>query len=155
MAVYSIYLISRSGSLLYQKDFPVNGSPLMKLNSNDYLVIASTLHGVHAIASKLTAPEAATNWQHSKVATNSNKFGLQSITTERFRMSVLQTVSGLKIIVITSPNLDDSAVRTLQNRVYDYYTDYVLKNPFYRLEMPIRLRSFEDKVLYAVTSYNV
>ncbi|QPG74299.1 hypothetical protein FOA43_001625 [Brettanomyces nanus] len=155
MSVYSLYVISKSGSLLYQKDFRVPNSPVAKQNSNDYLVIASTLHGVHAIASKLTPKEAMNNYEKSRLPTNSNKYGLHCITTELFNVCVFQSATGLKIILMTSKDLSESKLLQLQDKLYEYYTDYVLKSPFYRLEMPIRMKSFDDKVLSVVTSYNV
>ncbi|VEU23034.1 DEKNAAC104210 [Brettanomyces naardenensis] len=155
MAVYSLYIISKSGSLLYQKDFNVVNSPISKHNTNDYLVIASTLHGVHAIASKLTPKEAMGNYERSRLPSNSNRYGLQCIRTDRFNICVYQSTTGLKIILITSKDLSDLSVLQLQSKLYEYYTDFVLKNPFYRLEMPIRLKLFDDKVQSVVTSHNV
>lgn len=32
-------------------------------------------------------------------------------------------------------------------KVYDLYSDYVMKNPFYQLEMPIRADMFDRKLL--------
>ena len=31
-------------------------------------------------------------------------------------------------------------------KIYDLYSDYVSKNPFYKLDMPIRLDSFENEL---------
>ncbi|KAG0668576.1 hypothetical protein C6P40_005082, partial [Pichia californica] len=61
MAIYSLYIISKSGSLLYQRDFKTPNSPIKKQNSNDYLIIASNLHGIHTIAAKLTPSAAKPN----------------------------------------------------------------------------------------------
>lgn len=155
MSIYTIFLISKSGSLLYQKDFPVANSPIVPQNSNAYLVIASTLHGVHAIASKLTPKEAMGNYRRARLPTNSNKFGLRSISTDKFNIYVNQTVTGLKIIILTSKDVAEEKTAVLENQIYGYYADYVLKNPFYRLDMPIRLQSFEESVTVAVGRYNV
>lgn len=154
MPIYSFYLISKSGSLLYQKDFHSQNSPISKQNSNDYLVIASTLHGVHAIASKLTPEEAMGNYEKSRLPTNSNRFGLQCITTAKFKIFIHQTTTGLKLILFTSNDVSLIQATQLQGQLYKSYTDYVLKNPFYRLDMPIRFRLFDDKVLTVVTGYN-
>ncbi|GMG20520.1 unnamed protein product [Ambrosiozyma monospora] len=153
MPIYSVYMISKSGSLLYEKDFKVEGSPITKQNSNDYLVIAGTLHGVHAISSKITPPESVKPNNTSKY--NSNKLGLRCISTELFNIHVNQTVTGLKIILFTSPDVTSPKAYPLYQRVYEYYCDYVLKNPFYNLDMPIRARLFDDKVLEYVDKLNV
>ena len=36
------------------------------------------------------------------------------------------------------PNVD-----TVLKRIYELYGDYVMKNPFYQLEMPIRCEEFD------------
>jgi len=154
MSIFSFYLISKSGSLLYQKDFDKQDSPISKQNSNDYLVIASTLHGVHAIASKLTPVEAMENYEKSRLPTNSNRFGLQCITTENFKIFIHQTTTGLKLILFSSNDVPQIQAMQLQGELYKCYADYVLKNPFYRLDMPIRFKLFDDMVVSVVRSYN-
>ena len=37
-------------------------------------------------------------------------------------------------------------------RVYDLYTDYVLKNPFYEMEMPVRCELFDVNLGHAIGS---
>ena len=38
--------------------------------------------------------------------------------------------------------------------IYELYSDYVLKNPFYELEMPVRCELFENNLAYAVRAMN-
>ena len=40
--VYSLIIINKAGGLVFHKDF---SSPLNKLSTNDYLVLAGTFHG--------------------------------------------------------------------------------------------------------------
>ena len=35
-------------------------------------------------------------------------------------------------------------------RIYDLYTDYVLKNPFYEVEMPVRCELFDQNLLATI-----
>ena len=37
-------------------------------------------------------------------------------------------------------------------RVYDLYCDYVLKNPFYEVEMPIRCELFDQNLFRLINS---
>lgn len=53
---------------------------LAQLTSNEYLVMAGTLHGVHAITSKISPV--------------SGSSGVQSIEAETFKMNVLLTLTG-------------------------------------------------------------
>lgn len=71
MPVFALLIISRAGSLIYHKTFPTSsanpnqpastittgtlGLPgTTTLTTNDYLVLAGTFHGVHAITKTLT-----------------------------------------------------------------------------------------------------
>ena len=59
-------------------------------------------------------------------------------------MQCFTTMTGIKFLLFTDTtqvNVD----RTIQ-RVYEMYTDYVLKNPFYQLEMPVRCDMFDRKL---------
>ncbi len=39
-------------------------------------------------------------------------------------------------------------------RVYELYTDYVLKNPFYEMEMPIRCELFDTNLIGTILNMN-
>ena len=44
--------------------------------------------------------------------------------------------SGIKFIIISDTK--QQKVEELLRKIYELYSDYVLKNPFYSLDMPIR-----------------
>jgi len=46
--IFSLYVINKAGGLIYQKDF----ASIPKLQANDYLRLASTFHGLHAISGR-------------------------------------------------------------------------------------------------------
>ena len=50
--------------------------------------------------------------------------------------------SGVKFFVIATPDSDDID-RTLRS-VYEIYADFVLKNPFYESDMPIKCDLFDQ-----------
>lgn len=52
--------------------------------------------------------------------------------------------AGVKFIVICDPRLQ--GMETILRKIYELYADYVLKNPFYALEMPIRCDLFNDNL---------
>lgn len=201
MKVYSLYILNKAGGLIYQND--VNPE-LNKLTANDYLVLAGTLHGVHAIASNLTPnipPSGNVGTTQDSVSTasgtggpaqnnsaliatgrsqnpNSNRTGLQSIETDCFNLYIFQSLTGIKFIIITSPNTIVHNVQTsavlldIEDQIKNYnrgelvkqcqlanelfkliyvaYSDYVMKNPFYSLDMPIKCSLFDLKVLELV-----
>lgn len=145
------------------------------LSANDYLVLAGTLHGVHAITSRFTTAMEAANKPDSDNTgpvmgnrlpnSNANRSGIQSIETDAFNLYVFQTLTGVKFIIVTSPNLINhqtqaqSAVNSrgelqrqfeetseLFKQIYILYSDYVMKDPFYSLDMPIKNGLFDGKV---------
>jgi len=123
---------------------------LAQLTSNEYLVLAGTLHGIHAITSRL-----------SPTGTSS---GAQVIEAETFKMTILLTATGAcspcpmdpsltmsasrragtKFVLLTS--LAEPTANTVLQKVYEAYADAVMKNPFHTPEMPIRSEGFDTRI---------
>lgn len=176
MMIYSVFILNKAGGLIYQNEI---NPGLNKLTANDYLVLAGTLHGVHAIGSRLApiihgndngiSAEEHNLKQNFEIinslraqSPNTNRSGLQSIETDMFNLYVFQTVSGLKFITITSPNgtvpseskrgYNGELNKTYEiaheyfRHLYMLYSDYVMKDPFYSLDMPIKSQLFDEKV---------
>lgn len=56
-AIYALLVINKAGGLIYTRVFPsaTNSLPsLSQLSGNDYLILAGTFHGVHAISRQLS-----------------------------------------------------------------------------------------------------
>ncbi|KAF3919548.1 hypothetical protein ABW20_dc0102163 [Dactylellina cionopaga] len=124
--VYAVLILNKAGGLIYQRDF---NPGLQKLSANDYLILAGTFHGVHAITSQISP----TNETASS--------GIEVLESENFVMRCFQTLTGTKFLIFAEPrqpNLD-----VVVRRVYELYADYVMKNPFYQIEMPIRSEGFD------------
>ena len=43
---------------------------------------------------------------------------------------------GIKLIVLADPR--QSGIEALLRKIYEVYSDFALKNPFYSIDMPIR-----------------
>ena len=110
-------------------------------------MLAGTLHGIHAITSRL-----------SPIGTSS---GAQVIEAETFKITIhftptgtcprhgcgdkcLETFLATKFVLITS--LHDTNAEALLQKVYEAYADVGMKNPFHTPEMPIRSEKFDVKV---------
>ena len=52
--------------------------------------------------------------------------------------------TGVKFMIICDPK--QLGMDTLLNRIYELYSDYALKNPFYSLEMPVRCELFDENL---------
>ncbi|KAF8891246.1 transport protein particle complex subunit [Infundibulicybe gibba] len=127
MAIYGLWVINKAGGLVYQRNF---ADGLAQLTSNEYLVLAGTLHGIHAITSRL-----------SPMGSSS---GAQVIEGESFKMTILLTATATKFVLLTS--LAEPSPESVLQKVYDAYADAVMKNPFHTPEMPIRNEGFDSRI---------
>ena len=134
MTVHYLIIINKAGGLVYNRKF---SSTLQDVSVNDLLVLAGTFHGVHAISKSLTP---STLGIPSKERT-----GIEVVESSLFRMSCFQTVSGTKFLLFTEPQQPN--VDTIMRKLYELYADYVTKNPFYQLEMPIRCQQFDRHLI--------
>ncbi|KAL4980958.1 Longin-like domain-containing protein [Aspergillus desertorum] len=187
MPVYSLIIINKAGGLIYQREFQPG---LRKLSTNDYLVLAGTFHGVHAITRSITpklpsplspasslptssgagtsspsplpstpTPPVSSNHAHTSTLSTTTLTpsslnsattypnphlpvsGLETLETDKFRLTCFQTLTGTKFLLFTDPLMDN--VDVVMKGIYELYADYVMKNPFYQIEMPVRCERFE------------
>ncbi|TQN74712.1 Transport protein particle subunit trs23 [Colletotrichum shisoi] len=159
--VFALIVINKAGGLIYNRTFHEGG--LNQLSTNDYLVLAGTFHGVHAITARLNplmsrqdaaaAATAASVTAAGGIPTRPEPpTGLEVMETENFRLQCFNTMTGTKFLLFTDTTQTNIDV-TLR-RIYDLYSDYVMKNPFYQLEMPIRCEMFERKLLSYIREIN-
>uniref|UniRef100_L2G0K5 Trafficking protein particle complex subunit n=1 Tax=Colletotrichum fructicola (strain Nara gc5) TaxID=1213859 RepID=L2G0K5_COLFN len=78
--------------------------------------------------------------------------GLEVMETENFRLQCFTTMTGTKFLLFTDTT--QTNIDVILRRIYDLYSDYVMKNPFYQLEMPIRCEMFERKLLSYIREIN-
>ncbi|KAH8826923.1 Sybindin-like protein [Flagelloscypha sp. PMI_526] len=127
MAIYGLWVINKAGGLVYQRNF---AEGLAQLSSNENLVLAGTLHGIHAITSRLspTGPSS----------------GAQVIEGESFKMLIHLTTTGTKFVLLVSTA--EHHGESILQKVYEAYSDAVMKNPFHTPEMPIRSEGFDQRI---------
>ncbi|XP_077993374.1 trafficking protein particle complex subunit 4-like [Glandiceps talaboti] len=101
-----------------------------KLSSNERIMLASMFHSLYVISSQLS-PEAKSS-------------GIEVLQTDTFKLHCYQTLTGIKFIVLTDPR--QGGVDTLLKKIYEIYSDFALKNPFYSLDMPIRCELFDENL---------
>ncbi|KEY68478.1 hypothetical protein S7711_01250, partial [Stachybotrys chartarum IBT 7711] len=151
--VFALIIINKAGGLVYNKTFHDTG--LNKISTNDYLVLAGTFHGIHAIAARLNpvkAPPSRPTSEGSMPSRPEPSTGLEVLETENFRMQCFNTMTGTKFLLFTDTT--QTNVDVTLRRIYDLYADYVMKNPFYSLEMPIRCDIFDRKLLSYIREIN-
>ncbi|XP_045494872.1 trafficking protein particle complex subunit 4 [Colias croceus] len=102
----------------------------VRATTNEKIVLASMFYPLFALASQL-----------SPVPKSS---GIETLIADTFKLSCFQTLTGVKFILVTDPNMQGTEV--VLKRIYELYADYALKNPFYSLEMPIRCELFDTSL---------
>ncbi|CAN6670372.1 hypothetical protein TRVA0_043S00210 [Trichomonascus vanleenenianus] len=124
MAVLALIIINRAGGLIYQRHFR---DGLNQVSTNDYLVLAGTFHSVHAMT--------------TRVSPTGSSSGIQTMETAKYQFHCFQTLSGVKFLVVT--DIGQFQPDVIINRIYSLYSDYVMKNPFYQMDMPIKCDQFD------------
>eukprot|EP01006_Ploeotia_vitrea_P044734 TRINITY_DN66859_c5_g2_i1.p2 TRINITY_DN66859_c5_g2~~TRINITY_DN66859_c5_g2_i1.p2 ORF type:complete len:137 (+),score=1.88 TRINITY_DN66859_c5_g2_i1:44-454(+) len=136
MVVYALWVINKTGGLIFDREF---ASGLPELSTNAFLKFASAFHTQHAIAAQLSpVPDCK---------------GIEVIEAECFKLFCYETPTAIKFIVITDSTVQ--VVDSLLRDIYQLYSDYVLKNPFYEVEQPIRVEHWETKLAQLVGEWNV
>mmetsp|Transcript_12877 Transcript_12877/g.42499 ORF Transcript_12877/g.42499 Transcript_12877/m.42499 type:complete len:137 (+) Transcript_12877:108-518(+) len=121
---YSLYIVNKYGQISFNRDF----SPgVVRLDTNETLRLASIWHSVHAISAQLSPVPGCE--------------GIDVLEADTYEVHCFQTLTGTKFFLTTPPKT--SGAHALLRAIYDLYADYVLKNPFYELEMPIRCELFD------------
>ncbi|KAI0966942.1 Sybindin-like protein [Xylaria arbuscula] len=142
MGILALIVINKAGGLIYNRNF---GDTLNQLNTNDYLVLAGTFHGVHAITTRLSPLKQAASATTDSIPNRPDPpSGLEVMESENFRLQCFNTLTGTKFLLFTDTL--QANVDVAMRKVYDLYADYVTKNPFYQLDMPIRCDTFDRKL---------
>lgn len=105
-----------------------------RLSSNEKLMLASMFHSLFAIGSQLS-PEPGSS-------------GIEMLETDTFKLHCFQTLTGIKFMVLSDPR--QAGIDALLRKIYELYSDFALKNPFYSLEMPIRCELFDQNLKSAL-----
>ncbi|KAK1757706.1 Sybindin-like protein [Echria macrotheca] len=158
MTVFALIIINKAGGLIYNRTFHEGG--LNKLSTNDYLVLAGTFHGVHAITTRLNpvkierpSTAASSGPGGAPILTRPDPpSGLEVLESENFRLQCFTTLTGTKFLLFTDTT--QANISVIMGRVYEMYSDYVMKNPFYQLEMPIRCDMFDRKLSSHIREIN-
>lgn len=71
--------------------------------------------------------------------------GIEEIRASGIVLHCFQTVTGIKFVITAEPTVT-ADLREVLKEIYVLYTECVLKDPFYELEMPIRSDLFVQAV---------
>ena len=99
-------------------------------------MLSSTFHSLSIIAGQLSP--------------GVDSSGINVLHAENFKLHSFQSLTGINFVVVTST--DQSGMESLLRNIYRLYADFVLKNPFYTLDMPIRCQLFDSHLQQAVAA---
>lgn len=138
--MYSLYVNNQHGTLVYQKHF----SDEIKLNSNEEIRLASMLHGISTISEKINVSSVNEKKKNS-IFKSLEKKGIEVIEGDGFKIQCFDTLTGIKIFVVHKDDLNIE-MKTYLKKVYELYSDIILKNPFYDIDMPIRSVALNEQI---------
>lgn len=84
----------------------------------------------------------------SQLSPEQGSSGIEMLETDTFKLHCFQTLTGIKFVVLADPR--QAGIDSLLRKIYEIYSDFALKNPFYSLEMPIRCELFDQNLKLAL-----
>ena len=103
--------------------------------------MASVFYSMHAISAQLTPP----GYEHTSDLKLENH-GIEVLESGSMKLICLQTLTKIKFIFVTDVSTSNQSIKIKFEELYNIYTDLISKNPFYELDMPIRIDAFDDAV---------
>lgn len=102
---------------------------------------ASSPSGTPTSGSAPSNPSSTSHSAYSYPNASVPASGLEFLETDKFRLTCFQTLTGTKFLLFTDPDMGN--IDAVMKKIYELYADYVMKNPFYQLEMPVRCEAFD------------
>jgi trafficking protein particle complex subunit 4 len=128
MPLLQLFIINRNGGLVFNKKLSAYAP---NKNVNDMMVLGSTFHSLFEIVKQIAPTQSG---------------GMEKIETSSFKLNSFQTLTGVKIVVTATPDTKPEDLDGLCQMVYELYSDYAMKNPFYEMEQPINCSLFISEI---------
>ena len=71
---------------------------------------------------------------------------MELLEADGFVLQSFDTPTGLKFFVTAEPDSRKNELDAVLREVYVLYSDFVLKNPFYEVDMPIHCEKFDARL---------
>jgi len=119
-----------------------------RIDTNESLRIASTLHSLHAIAAS-AAPVLLPRNKNPRTGADD---GIEVIDAGGMLLHCMQTRTGMKFMITSTRTKQD--LSEILRDIYLLYVDCALKNPFYELDMPIKVDLFNRGIDLLIEKYH-
>lgn len=121
--IHQLFVINKSGGLIYAFERARRSS------TNDLMILTSTLHSIGAIFASISGDMARLD-------------STQVFVLKMHTITLYKTATGTSFMFVGR----EPACRWIK-AVHRMYVDYVMRNPFYVLEMPIKSKCFRPETL--------
>lgn len=134
---HMMYIFNRNGVCLLYREW---NRPLRTLNiQQDQKLMFGLLFSLKSLTSKMD-PVCAEKVSLGVPQLAGQGCAFHSFRTNTYKLSFMETPSGIKLILVTHPRTGD--LRESLKYIYNLYVEYVVKNPLYNPGTPIRCELF-------------
>lgn len=144
---FHLFIINKHGGLMYTKNFVESG-----ISSDAMLIAAASFHSMDALSTLLTPPSVLEREGKSENKTPF-KPKLESVVTDTFRLHCYETMTGMKFVLCADLSLSQQEARAFLKQLYEAFSDYVLKDPFFVPEQLIKNKNFEKSLQTLLENY--
>lgn len=144
MVCFNLYVYDRKGTCLHYHEWYRPKS--VKQGAGTLVDDQKQMFGLFWTLSNFTAALDAKGASKPPLGTP-RKIGqgcrFHSFTTNTYKMHFLESPSGIKMVLNTSPDVGD--LREVMNYIYeDIYVEYVVRNPLYVPGQPFKIDQFNN-----------
>ncbi|PON58225.1 Sybindin-like protein [Parasponia andersonii] len=136
-----MYVFNRNGICLLYREW---NRPLRTLNpQQDHKLMFGLLFSLKSLTAKMD-PTIAEKGNLGVPQLPGQGCSFHSFHTNTYKLSFMETPSGIKLILVTHPRTGD--LRESLKYIYNLYVEYVVKNPLYSPGTPIRSEIFNTSL---------
>ncbi|XP_057866217.2 uncharacterized protein LOC131073734 isoform X1 [Cryptomeria japonica] len=132
-----MYVFNRNGVCLYYKDWMRPHTTLSP--QQDLKLMFGLLFSLKSFTAKMD-PSSANKGNLGVPQLPGQGCSFHSFRTNTYKLSFMETPSGIKIILVTDPRIGD--LQEALKDIYNIYVEYVVKNPLYTPGQPFRCELF-------------
>ncbi|KAH1223498.1 Trafficking protein particle complex subunit 1 [Glycine soja] len=133
-----MYVFNRNGVCLLYREW---NRPLRTLDAQqDQKLMFGLLFSLKSLTAKMDPTSAVEKGNLGMPQLPGQGCSFHSFRTNTYKLSFMESPSGIKIILVTHPRTGD--LRESLKYIYNLYVEYVVKNPLYTPGSPIRCELF-------------
>ncbi|KAH1267405.1 Trafficking protein particle complex subunit 1 [Glycine max] len=130
---HMMYVFNRNGVCLLYREW---NRPLRTLDAQqDHKLMFGLLFSLKSLTAKMDPTSAVEKGNLGMLQLPGQGCSFHSFCTNTYKLSFMESPSGIKIILVTHPRTGD--LRESLKYIYNLYVEYVVKNPLYTPGSPI------------------